>query len=286
MLTYIRDFDKLGISLEDLVKMNPEDQFWTVAKAIGDLEDPTLRSAVAMNLLGRSGTDLLPMFAEGTGAIEAMRQKAHELGVTFTDDTAKSADDLGDKVAELETAFQGVKFAIVEDLAPVIIAFIDETVMPAIKDLQAFAKENEWIVQVFKDMALGIGFVVTKLGELMEMYQRVDDAVPDWLKKFNPLNVVTGTAGRKAGEEYRDVTGTGLPGLLPGVEEAFGSQAASVMAGNTSVVNVNINGNVMGDEAAIRQLVAQLEPYMAENARRSSFAGVNTSGYYAGSSSK
>jgi len=143
MLTYIRDFDKLGISVEDLVKMTPEDQFWTVAKAIGDLEDPTLRSAIAMNLLGRSGTDLLPMFAEGAGAIEAMRVKAHELGVTFTDDTAKSADDLGDKVAELEQAFKGVKFAIVEDLAPVIISFIDETVMPAIKDLQAFAKENE-----------------------------------------------------------------------------------------------------------------------------------------------
>jgi len=130
--------------------------------------------------------------------------------------------------------------------------------------------------------------VVDKLSELMEMYQRVDDAVPDWLKKFNPLNVLTGTAGRKAGEEYREITGTGLPGLLPGIEEAFGPQATSMMAGNTStsVVNVNINGNVMGDEAAIRQLVAELEPYFAENARRSSFAPVNTSGYYAGSSSK
>jgi hypothetical protein len=42
----------------------------------------------------------------------------------------------------------------------------------------------------------------------------------------------------------------------------------------------------MGDEAAFRDLANQIRPYLAEAERRSSFAPINTSGYYAGSSSK
>jgi len=288
LATYKRDFDKLGISLDDLRRMGIEDQFWTVATAIAELDDATEQSAIALNLFGRTGTNLFPMLAEGADGIANLRQKAHDLGVTFDEESAKSAEDFMDAMLDLKTAVDGVKYALVNDLAPVITGFIENQLLPAIAEVRNFANENEWLVQMFRDLATGIGVVIDWLGDLIEKYRQVDDAVPDWLKKFNPLNVVTGAAGREAGKEYRDLTGTSLPGLLPGIEEAFGSQATAAMAGNTSVSNVavTINGNVMGDETAIRQLVKELEPYMAENQRRSSFAPVNTSGYYAGSSSK
>jgi hypothetical protein len=223
------------------------------------------------------------MFAEGAGAIEAMRQKAHDLGVTFTDESAESANALGDKMEDLTASIDGVKFALVEDLAPVIIDFIDNQLLPGIEAVREFAAENEWLVQAFRDMATGIAFVVEKLGDLLAMYERMDDAVPEWLKKFNPLNAVTGTAGREAGKEYRDLTGTSLPGLLPGIEEAFGSQATAAMGGNTSVSNVavTINGNVMGDDESIRKLASEIQSVTQENDRRTSFPQVND-GYFGG----
>ena len=289
METYTRVFDALGLNVEDLMKLGIEDQFWTVAYALANLESDTERAAFAVDLFGRTGTNLFPLLDEGAEGIAMLRDKAHDLGVTFNSETSLSAERFKDAVTDAKTAVDGIKYAIVGDsgLADALTQLINDSIVPALSELRLFVKENEELKQAFLDMVRGIAFVIDKLDDLVAVFQRVDDAVPDWLKKFNPFNVVTGKAGREAGEEYRDITGTGLPGLLPGIEDAFGSQASAVLSGGTTInTSVTINGNVLGDEAALRQLVAELEPYLAESARRSSFAPVNTSGYYAGSSSK
>jgi hypothetical protein len=283
METYVRIFDKLGISVDDLLGMSPEDQFWTVAMAMADLTNATERSSIATDLFGRSGTDLLPILAEGASGIADMRQKAHDFNVTYTEESAQAAVDFGDSMSDMKSALDGVKNAIVGEsgLAPALTDLINNTINPMLVNLNEFIKENQDLKQSFLDIVDGVKAFVEWCGKVYDIFVKIDEVVPDWLWATNPtLNAIQG------GVAKREDFSKGLPGLLPGVEEAFGSQAASVMAGNTSVVNVNINGNVMGDEAAIRQLVAELEPYLAENARRSSFAGVNTSAYYAGSSSK
>jgi len=287
LVTYQRDFEKLGLDLEDLRRQGIEDQFWTVATAIASLEDPTEQAAIALNLFGRTGTNLFPLLEEGADGIARLRQNAHDLGVTFNEDSAKAAEQFQDAMTDLQTAVDGVKYAIVEQLGPVITSLVNDHIVPAIVYFRQFAKDNEVLLEKAIDFATGIAWVIDQLRQLVEWLSKVDAAVPDWLSKFNPLNVLTGEVGKRAGEEYRGMTGTELPGLLPGIEEAFGAQAGSMLGATVnSSVNVTVNGNIMGDEAAIRQLVAELEPYLAESTRRSSFAPVNTSGYYAGSSSK
>lgn len=62
--------DKLGLSLTDLQKMDPEEAFNAIAGAIAKLPDPMLQADEAMKLLGKSGAELLPAIREGLIGLE------------------------------------------------------------------------------------------------------------------------------------------------------------------------------------------------------------------------
>lgn len=53
---------KLGLSAKELSGLTREAQFESLATAINAVENPTERAALAMQLLGRSGAELLPVF--------------------------------------------------------------------------------------------------------------------------------------------------------------------------------------------------------------------------------
>lgn len=118
METYQRAFGRIGIQVEELIGLKPEEQFMKIATGIASLEDSTLRAATAQDIFGRSGTQLLPLFAEGADGIAKLRQEAHDLGITFTDTTAARAEQLGDTLTRFNEQIKGIQFTIAEGLLP------------------------------------------------------------------------------------------------------------------------------------------------------------------------
>ena len=141
--TYARVFRDLGLNIEELRAMKPEEQFWAIAGAIGDLEDQTLKAALAQEVFGRAGTDLLPMLASGSEAISEMRQEAHDLGIVFNEEAAAKAAKLTDSMGTLKESLQGVGFALAEELVPIITEFLNDKVIPLIQRIKDWIKENE-----------------------------------------------------------------------------------------------------------------------------------------------
>lgn len=65
----VAGIQRMGLSVEDLLRMNPEDRFRAVAQAIGSIEDPAKRAAAAEDILKRQGLELLGVIedlADGT----------------------------------------------------------------------------------------------------------------------------------------------------------------------------------------------------------------------------
>lgn len=118
VLTYTEAFDKIGVKADELKGKKPEEQFWVIANALAELEDHTLKVAVAQDVFGRAGTDLLPMLADGTEAIQAMRDEAHELNIVFGPDAAKAAEEFEDSKTRLKTAFAGIGATIAKEVMP------------------------------------------------------------------------------------------------------------------------------------------------------------------------
>ncbi len=120
MATYIDAFKAIGLEVKDLMDLSPEDQFMKIGLAIAELEHASLRTAAAVDIFGRAGTMLLPLFAEGSEGIKALGEEAHRVGIIFDKEMSAKAAKLADAQRTLKGSIQGVSIAILNDLIPVI----------------------------------------------------------------------------------------------------------------------------------------------------------------------
>jgi len=98
----------LGLSLDSLAGKSPEQQFQILSEAIARVDDPSRRAALAMKVFGKAGSDLLPLFAEGTAGLAAFKDAAHEAGVVMSTEDATAAAALDDAMGKLKTQLGGV----------------------------------------------------------------------------------------------------------------------------------------------------------------------------------
>lgn len=91
-----------------------------VADAIAGMDDPTRRAAVAMQILGDSGAELLPLLSGGSAGLAEMRDEARSLGATVSTESAAMGAQFNDSLARVQTIFQGLKNEFAASLAPIL----------------------------------------------------------------------------------------------------------------------------------------------------------------------
>ncbi|GAB6188130.1 phage tail tape measure protein [Thermopirellula anaerolimosa] len=140
----------LGLSIQQLAGLSPDQQFMLIADRLAKIPNPTERAAAAMELFGRSGTQLLPLIANGAAGLEALARRARELGLVMATEDAEAAVVFGDLLADLwKTVKMGV-FVIGSALAPVL-ADLVERALGVIRSVADWIKANKTlVVTVFK----------------------------------------------------------------------------------------------------------------------------------------
>jgi hypothetical protein len=147
-----------------------EEAFDLLSRAMGKVEDPAKRAALAAAAFGRSGQSLLNLFAEGPDGIQALRDEFAELAGP-QEEGARSAEAMADEFANIDAAFMGVKASILQGLAP---AFVDLS-----KEFQGFLKENrgqitEWVREFGEKLP-------DRIQALQDGLRRLGDAIkPVW----------------------------------------------------------------------------------------------------------
>ena len=116
-------FSSIGLSAQDLAASTPEEQFYKVADAIAEIDDPTRRAAVAMQVFGESGRELLPLLSGGSAGLAEMRDEARSLGATVSTESAAMGAQFNDALARVQTIFQGLKNEFAASLAPILTFF-------------------------------------------------------------------------------------------------------------------------------------------------------------------
>lgn len=98
---------QLSIDLDGLRRMDPGAQFELIASRLSQIVDPAERAHIAMELFGRSGTQLLPLLVSD---IRAVGDEAERLGAVMSDKVVAGGDKLGDalsKLGHIATSFIG-----------------------------------------------------------------------------------------------------------------------------------------------------------------------------------
>lgn len=135
----------LGLNAAELVNLSADEQFLRIADAISKLKNPTQRTAIALELFGKSAYKMLPVLEAGRGGIEAFRKNARDLGFSLSGQTADAADALGTQIEILQDQFGRVAVAIGETLLPVAQAFV-AVMQSLVGGVIQFIRENQGLV--------------------------------------------------------------------------------------------------------------------------------------------
>lgn len=163
----VRIFDKLGISASDLVDLPFPEQLQRIARGLDNIQAGTERAAVAIRLFGRSGLQLLPLLANGGGAIVDSMKEAQRLGGFISRSEAGRVETANDSFSKLTFTIRSLFQRMAVDLAPAlnrVFVNLTEAIKPGTALNYAFLAINNAVTFTVHLFAELLGF----LSELSE----------------------------------------------------------------------------------------------------------------------
>lgn len=157
---------RLGLDATALLQLSPDKQFEAFADAIAAIEDPAQRTAAAIDVFGKSGTQLLPLLQSGSKGLAEMRQEARQLGLSMDRETTTSAANLNDALGRLSSAVSGIITQIGAALAPVVTQAAQRIAMIA-GAVSNWIRQNRSLVVTVGAVGAGlvvVGSLITGLG--------------------------------------------------------------------------------------------------------------------------
>lgn len=153
-------FKKLGISLRDANGhvRTAADVLPEFADAIQRNTNSSVRARMAIAAFGDAGQKLIPMLQDGSKGLADMEKKAHDLGLTMSQDDVKAAASLGDKFTDLGSVFDSFGNTISAKLAPVLGPLIDDLTEFLAKNKDAFAGRLSEAVSKLADSLKKVDF--------------------------------------------------------------------------------------------------------------------------------
>ena len=105
--TQVRAFEKLGLGVSEFQNLNTDQKFIAISEAISRVEDPAVRTQVAMDIMGRSGAQLLTVMENGATGIKNYRDQSVALGQSLSQDQVQAAAAANDALDKLGKSISG-----------------------------------------------------------------------------------------------------------------------------------------------------------------------------------
>lgn len=115
-------YKKLGVAVLDANGNLRDDEtvYWELINALGQVEDETQRDILAMDLLGKSASDLNPLIEAGADKMAELADDAHKAGYVLSDDTLGAFGEFDDQLRKLDKGAEAAKNAMGTILLPVL----------------------------------------------------------------------------------------------------------------------------------------------------------------------
>lgn len=95
-----------------------DDVMLAIADRFEKMRNGATKTALSMQLFGKSGAELIPLLNSGSQEIAQMQAEAQKLGITFSDEDAKSAEEFNDNLTRLDAASHGLKITLANEMMP------------------------------------------------------------------------------------------------------------------------------------------------------------------------
>ena len=253
-----RTFEALGIAVTDANgNLRPTgDLLADVADKMAAMQDGAGKTAIATQLLGRSGQDLIPVLNGGSAALRQAAEEAKGLGVAFDTEAAAAAAALDDQLDKLGHQIGGVANEIGQSLMPIVSdvvrevsGWIDQNRTLIGQSVEQWVTGVKVVIEGMIPIVRGAARAFNDLGEaifgatsatgiagLTSQIQKTNDAMQE-LVSDNKFWWLQSEATTKASEEYKhlELTLASLQQQLAYAkgEAVAGAKAFGQLAGDT-----------------------------------------------------
>jgi TP901 family phage tail tape measure protein len=171
--TQVDAIKELGLSIDELAGMNPEQRFLAIADAMARYGDDAAAAGLAQRVFGTGVDALLPLIRQGAGGIAELREEAKRLGITMSTEDAKAAAELTDQMNRLWRVLKSVAFEVGAALSEALIGTAGD-LMEVGRNVREWVQDNEELIVTAAKAAAaiigiggalaGIGWVVSSVG--------------------------------------------------------------------------------------------------------------------------
>jgi predicted DNA-binding ArsR family transcriptional regulator len=187
--TYADAYNALGLTVrtsEGNLK-DSEVVLGEIADRFANMPDGATKAALAMEIFGRSGAQMIPMLNEGS---EALNQWNYETSEGF----AQNAEYFNDQITMLKIGFDGFRKQLADAVLPAL-----NSIMEVFRDM--FGSQNDWsgffkfiegsirgiaitvfgVAKLFQEIGKLGTVIINRIRTLME---EIDKRTPGWIKKL------------------------------------------------------------------------------------------------------
>ncbi|HWF05088.1 MAG TPA: phage tail tape measure C-terminal domain-containing protein, partial [Candidatus Angelobacter sp.] len=120
-------YSRLGIAIKDTNgQLRPTTELLDeIAAKFEKMPNGPQKTALAMQIFGRAGAEMIPLLNEGSEGIKKMTDEASVFGVTISGQTAAQARQFEQGLDKVEAALQGAANAVMKQLLPSMMAFVN-----------------------------------------------------------------------------------------------------------------------------------------------------------------
>ena len=108
--TAVNGFAALGISVKnaDGSLKDSDDLLKEVAESLSQYRDGANKTALAVNIFGKAGADMIPLLNEGAEGIRALEDRARSFGLEISGETAARAEQFNDQLTDIGKLAEGL----------------------------------------------------------------------------------------------------------------------------------------------------------------------------------
>lgn len=133
-------FAKMGVSMDAVKSGDVQGVLMQSADAFAAMKNPAEKAAMAQQLFGKQGQNLLPLMGAGAKGIQEQLGLANKYGAVLSETSAGGVKDLIQRQREMQMANEGLKVQIGQALLPVVLSLSE-----------AFAKLVNWLQPILKN---------------------------------------------------------------------------------------------------------------------------------------
>jgi phage-related protein len=185
----------LGTNIDDAHgKLKPMSELLpAVADKFKEMPNGIEKTALAVQLFGRSGTQMIPFLNKGSEGITELTAEAQKMGITLTGDNINAFAESRKATREWNATIQGLQVQIGAGLLPIIEGFqnaLRDTLIPLIEKVTAWVKLHQ------KDLEnLGQSIKATLLPILSGFAEAIKNVVTWVIKNKETVMILLGVIG-------------------------------------------------------------------------------------------